>query len=94
MPVSAYAAVANPCWTSLARDSRSVQVAIAWRAIGLSNVFWHLDDPVMSYAGAASAARSTFPGRPLVGYERDDDLERAVEVGFQVIGPLRVWLKA
>jgi hypothetical protein len=32
-----------------------------------------------------------FPGLPLVGYERGDDLERARRVGFEEVGPLRVW---
>jgi hypothetical protein len=33
-----------------------------------------------------------FPGRPLVGYERSDDLTAALAGGFQTTGELRVWV--
>ena len=40
----------------------------------------------------AAAVAAVFPDRPLVGYERDDDLAAAVAGGFSPVGDLRVWL--
>jgi hypothetical protein len=34
-----------------------------------------------------------FPARPMVGYERGDDLEDAIEGGFTAVGDLRVWVR-
>ena len=39
----------------------------------------------------ATVARA-FPDRPLVGYERGDDLSAALDSGFAAVGPLRVWV--
>jgi hypothetical protein len=36
---------------------------------------------------------SRFPGRPLVGYTRGEELGEAVEAGFTVVGDLRVWVR-
>jgi hypothetical protein len=73
------------------RDGRIVAGAILNRTgdvIGLSNVFG--DDP---WPGAVATAASLYPDLPLVGYERGDDLAAARRVGFEVIGPLRVWTR-
>jgi len=32
-----------------------------------------------------------FPGLPLVGYERGSELDAMVALGFERLGPLRVW---
>lgn len=62
--------------------------------VGLSNTFslgieladlWH-DFPIL--------AGQIFPKTPLVGYERGEDLDQAIVNAFQVIGNLRVWVKA
>ncbi|MFJ3902393.1 hypothetical protein [Streptomyces sp. NPDC090025] len=57
---------------------------------GVSNLFT-VDDvpPAYAWAGALAAAD---PGLPVVGYESGDDLAAACAVGFEPIGPLRVWL--
>jgi hypothetical protein len=39
-----------------------------------------------------SYAAHTHPGIDVVGYERGVDLEFALQAGFEVIGPLRVWV--
>lgn len=60
--------------------------------VGCSNL-WALDGwhktvwrDLPSYAG------SLFPGVHIVGYERSDDLNFALDAGFELIGPLRVWV--
>lgn len=41
----------------------------------------------------ADAVWTCFPGRPLVGYERGDDLAAALEGGFEPVGDLRIWVR-
>lgn len=69
--------------------------------VGISNVFAvpaFPDDEHDVAAGAAvyldatAAIMARYPDRPLVGYESGDDLDAALAVGFEPIGPLRVWL--
>nr|WP_221472430.1 hypothetical protein [Amycolatopsis umgeniensis] len=59
---------------------------------GLSNLYTHggLDD---AWRGATSAVAASFPGLPITGYERGDDLDAALMNGYTALGPLRVWLK-
>jgi hypothetical protein len=59
--------------------------------VGLSNVFVRAGDPVGAWAGLLRCTNDAFPGLPVVGYERGDELENAVAAGFEPIGPLRVW---
>jgi hypothetical protein len=59
---------------------------------GISNLVLDDGDRDGLRAGAVAAARRTFPGLPLVGYERGDDLDAMLRLGFQPVGPLRVWL--
>ena len=60
--------------------------------VGISNLF-HVDgDLEAAWTGAMSAIALLLPGRPVVGYERDDALPAALDHGFEPIGPLRVWL--
>ena len=74
-------------------------------AIGISNVFavdagGSRDDGneaarltfADAFAGATVAIVERFPGRPIVGYLSTVDLETARAVGFETIGPLRIWL--
>lgn len=69
-------------------DSGAV-VSTGGDAVGLSNVF----GPASVYEAAAAEAERRFPGRPVVGWEADDDLEGPLAAGFSVIGPLRVWAR-
>lgn len=59
---------------------------------GLSNVF----GPAASstWAGAARAAAAIAPDLPVVGYERDADLDHARAAGFASLGVLRVLVSA
>ncbi|MEW9553987.1 hypothetical protein [Nonomuraea sp. NPDC050783] len=62
------------------------------RVVGVSNVFDAGCGPDEVWAGVVSAAATLFPGRPLVGYERDPS--DALRHGFRTTGPLRVWLRS
>lgn len=62
--------------------------------VGVSNVFSALGDKSLTWLDIALAAPSVFPGRPVVGYERGDDLLAAQRAGFQTAGQLRVWVRA
>ncbi|RSM71260.1 hypothetical protein DL991_36900 [Amycolatopsis sp. WAC 01375] len=59
---------------------------------GLSNLYTH-GDPDDAWRGATSAVAASFPGLPITGYERGDDLDAALRNGYTALGPLRVWLK-
>jgi hypothetical protein len=38
-------------------------------------------------------AAQEFPSCPIVGYERGEDLDAAMETGFSDLGGLRAWLQ-
>jgi hypothetical protein len=60
--------------------------------IGISNVFHAGGDPEIAWRGLVREAAMKFPGLPVVGYESGDALAVARRVGFQSMGPLRIWL--
>ena len=77
-----------------ARVTSTVALAIANRSddgsgpvVGISNIVLPGDDPERYRAGAVTAARDAFPGLPMVGYERGDDLTAMLALGFQPLGP-------
>jgi hypothetical protein len=75
------------------RDQQVVSGAIANRTgdvVGVSNVFAH-EDAERSWAGCLATIITTFPGLPQVGYERGEERAIAETLGFEVVGPLRVW---
>ena len=57
--------------------------------LGISNVFGTDVWPAIPPAAAHTAT-----GLPLVGYERDDDLDAAITEGWITVGPLTVWHRA
>ncbi|HEY6537457.1 MAG TPA: hypothetical protein VI138_00250 [Candidatus Dormibacteraeota bacterium] len=59
-------------------------------AIGISNVFPEAVPEDLLEACLGHAER-TWPGLPLVGYERGEDLARMERLGFERTGALRVW---
>jgi len=76
------------------RERQIVAGAIANRTgevVGLSNVFAPPREVGDFWAGCVTAAGRAFPGLPLVGYERGEELIMACERGFEDLGPLRVW---
>jgi hypothetical protein len=60
-------------------------------AVGFSNFFVADGDDEDLAAGALAAVSAFGDGVPVVGYEWGDALERAQRLGFDVVGPLRVW---
>ena len=62
--------------------------------VGLSNVLTGGADPTETYLIAAEAASHLFPGLDIVGYEWGPLLAAAHDAGFEVIGGLRVWMRA
>ena len=80
------------------REGGIVAVVVANRSddgsgpvAGVSNVVLPEQDHAAHRAGAVAAVRSAFPGLPLVGYERGSELDAMVALGFERLGPLRVW---
>ncbi|HRK31229.1 MAG TPA: hypothetical protein PLD59_09135 [Tepidisphaeraceae bacterium] len=58
--------------------------------VGISNVFQTIN-PATCWRGAMRFIENEFPGLPIVGYERGNDLLIAQAAGFEVQGMLRVW---
>jgi hypothetical protein len=78
------------------KKQRIVAGVIAHRAgevVGLSNLFVPERDPEPLRAGCVAAVIEAFPGLPIVGYETGQELAAARTLGFELLGPLRVWLK-
>lgn len=61
--------------------------------VGLSNVVTGIADPLETFIVATDAAGELFPGLDVVGYERGELLDVARDAGFEVVGPLRVWMR-
>jgi hypothetical protein len=62
------------------------------RVAGVSNVFTEVGNELETWAALAQCARASFPGLPLIGYERGEELSRALDSGFQTAGALQVWI--
>jgi hypothetical protein len=80
------------------RQAETVGLVVANRSddgsgpvVGLSNLVLPEDDRDAHRAGAVAAVMSTFPDLAVVGYERGTELDAMVELGFERLGPLRVW---
>jgi hypothetical protein len=76
-------------------DDRIVAGAVARLGSGtvdVSNV-WVAPGNHLDWAELAGVVGVTFPGRPLVGYERGDALSAALDGGFVPVGELRVWIR-
>lgn len=76
-------------------DDRIVAGAVVRLGSGtvdVSNV-WVVPGHHLDWAELAGVAGATFPGRPLVGYERGEALDAALDGGFVPVGELRVWVR-
>jgi hypothetical protein len=77
-------------------NQRIVAGAIANRTdavVGISNTFAPAPESGQFLAGCVAEVMAKFPGLPIVGYERGADLDPMLALGFETIGPLRIWLK-
>ena len=73
-------------------DGRIVAGCVASRSaavVGLSNRF----GPDDLAAGCLAAVQDFGPGLPVVGYDQEPALALMKSLGFQELGPLRVWLR-
>ncbi len=62
--------------------------------VGLSNVVADAADAVAVWRSLSLLATTVFPRRPLVGYESGGELQAAVDAGFEIGDPLRIWVRA
>jgi hypothetical protein len=77
------------------RDGHIVAGAIANRSddvVGWSNFFAPAPEMFDHAVASLATIARVFPGLPIVGYEQGDDLRNAHSLGFESIGPLRVWM--
>jgi hypothetical protein len=63
------------------------------RVVGVSNFFAGEQIASACRRGLIVFTAARFPGSTLVGYESGDELAAARESGFEVAGPLRVWIR-
>ncbi len=76
-------------------DGRATAGAVARLGTGIvdiSNVHG-VDGHDPDWAELAADVEALFPGRALVGYERESALEAALSAGFDPVGELRVWVR-
>ena len=83
------------------RRRRIVGVVVASRSdhgsgqvVGVSNLVLPAKRGDDFRAGAVAAIRTAFPDLPLVSYDSGSDLEAMIALGFEPLGPLRVWVTA
>lgn len=62
--------------------------------VGLSNIFSPPSENESTRLELAGFAAHVFPGHPLVGYERGEDLTASCRARFSAIGDLRIWVRA
>jgi hypothetical protein len=77
-------------------DARVVAGVTLHRAadvVGLTNLFVPADESERYRRACVHAAARLFPGLPLVAYELDADVPAYEHLGFEAIGPLRVWVR-
>ena len=62
--------------------------------VGLSNVVAEAADAVAVWRSLILLSAQTFPRLPLVGYESGGELAAALDAGFEIGDPLRIWVRA
>jgi hypothetical protein len=78
------------------KDDSIVAGAILFRsdaAVGITNLFTREPKVADTWPVCIDSAARLAPGLPIVGYESGPDLQIALSHGFEVVGPLRVWIK-
>ena len=61
--------------------------------VGLSNVVAEAADAVAVWRSLILLSAQTFPRLPLVGYELGGELAAALDAGFEIGDPLRIWVQ-
>jgi hypothetical protein len=62
-------------------------------SVGVSNIFLPNEKSLEFRAGCVAAILDWSQGLPVVGYESGEDLMAMGALGFESVGPLRVWIK-
>jgi hypothetical protein len=62
--------------------------------VGLTNVVAESSDAVAVWRSLILLAAQTFPRLPVVGYESGAELQAALDAGFELGDPLRVWVRS
>jgi hypothetical protein len=78
------------------RGFRMVAGGMLYRSdgvVGLSNVVAEAADAVAVWRSLILLSSQTFPRLPLVGYESGNELAAALDAGFEIGDPLRVWIR-
>jgi hypothetical protein len=78
------------------RDEKIVAGVIANRTggvVGISNVFAPEGEEYRFGVEGLATVMEAFPGLAIVGYEEGRALELAQRMGFETIGPLRIWIQ-
>jgi len=65
----------------------------AEKVVSLSNVVAEPADAVAVFRDLVALAAGLFPGLPIVGYESGNELEAAVNAGFEPGDELRIWVR-
>jgi hypothetical protein len=76
------------------RDGHIVAGAVANRSdgvVGWSNFFAPAAEILDRAKESLATIAAVFPGSPIVGYEHGAELRNAHALGFESLGPLRVW---
>jgi hypothetical protein len=91
--------LANPdiVFVAAYRDQQIVGGAIGTRTgnvVGLSNQFAPSSDAARYWLGCMALITAAYPDHAIVGYEHGAELALARTLGFDELGPLRVWVRA
>lgn len=62
--------------------------------VGISNLFLPPSGSRDVRAGCVAHVQSLFPHLPLVGYEGGHDLAEMLALGFESVGPVRIWVRS
>ena len=62
--------------------------------VGLSNVVAEAADAIAVWRSLILLSAQTFPRLPVVGYESGNELAAALDAGFEIGDPLRVWVRS
>lgn len=93
----ALAARNNALWCAVCRSHDDLVagciVNVTGEVAGLSNVFSVDGEDARAWRGVAAAAARVAPGRALVGWASGDGVASARSAGFEVTGPLTVWIR-
>jgi hypothetical protein len=86
---------ANVCFVAAYKEDQIIAGAIGnltTGVVGISNVFTPDTEAEYYWSGLLNLITASYPALPIVGYEQDENLTHAFNVGFITPGPLSIWL--